>query len=67
MYFQNINLAAILKMDFKGMWAPEEAIVVVQMRNDGNLAKAIWEVEMAMSGSIQDAFTRENQQVSSMD
>lgn len=49
------------------MWAPEEAIVVVQMRNDGNLAKAIWEVEMAMSGSIQDAFTRENQQVSSMD
>ena len=45
--------------DFKGMWRHEETIVIVQMRDD-DLDKAIGEVEMVISGWIQDAFRRIN-------
>lgn len=37
------------------MWRHEETIVIVQMRDD-DLDKAIGEVEVVISGWIQDAF-----------
>lgn len=48
------------------MWRHEEAIAVVQMRDDGDLDKALWKMEMVVSGWIQEAFKRESQQALTM-
>lgn len=43
------------------MWRHKETIAMVQMRDDGDLDKAIQEVEMVITGWIQDVFRKENQ------
>lgn len=48
------------------MWRHEETIAVIQKRDDGDLDKALWRMEVVISGCIQEAFKREPQQALAM-